>query len=138
MHKNESLAEQGLEIVYYPHVLFGPGMKVPSGDVLAAERRLECPWRYVAAEDPSRLQRNEKSGHVVGVAWQPDRVKWSQKFTIKDGLSIIDHNLKQNNQTIRKNLRDDRPIGGFEATTAFERGRAEEEEERGAWNALKR
>lgn len=45
---------------------------------------------------------------------------------------LITHNLKQNNQTI-KILRDDGLIGGFEATTAFERGRAEEEEERGGW-----
>jgi hypothetical protein len=66
-----------------------------------------------------------------------DRVKWSQKLAIRILVIDIDHNLKQNNQTI-KNLRDDRLIGGFEATTAFERGRAEEEEERGAGNAQKR
>jgi hypothetical protein len=76
-------------------------------------------------------KKKRRSGHV---GWQPDRVKRSQKRTV---FIDIDHNLKQNNQTI-KNLRDDRPIGGFEATTAFERGRAEEEEERGLGNAPKR
>ncbi len=40
-----------------------------------------------------RLKKKDRSGHVVGVAWQPDRVKW--------------------------------------LPTAFERGRAEEGEERG-------
>jgi hypothetical protein len=101
---------------------------------MAAERR---PWRYIAAEDRPRVQLEKKksrSGHVVGVAWQPDRVKWSQNLAIKDDKNRvfidIDHNLKQNNQTI-KILRDDRLIGGFEATTAFERGRAEEERRKG-------
>jgi hypothetical protein len=98
---------------------------------MAAER---CAPGDIAAEDRPRLQLKKRSKKRVEAvtwwAWQPDRVNGRRTID-------IDHNLKQNNQTI-KILRDDRRIGGFEATTAFERGRAEEEEERGAWNALKR
>ena len=55
--RSDPYAEQGLEgfrMFVYPHVLFEPGMKVPTPDFMAASA--DYPWRYIAAEDRPRLQ----------------------------------------------------------------------------------
>ena len=91
-------------MIVHPHVLFVPGHERPEsgfrvvlvqeffGMNLCPQSADKRPWRYIVAEDRPRLQpslasckkkrkKRKKKRRSRGKrgAWQPDRVKWSQK-----------------------------------------------------------